>query len=50
MKKLVVICLLLILVLSACGPKPYYETRTGKKKLKYYNDVFYGRQKQGTTP
>lgn len=46
MKKLVIICLLFMLTLGACGPKPYYETRTGKKKLKYYNDVFYGRQKQ----
>lgn len=29
--------------LSSCGgPKPYYQTRTGKKKQKYYNDIQFG--------
>jgi len=26
---------------AACGPKPQYKTRLGKKKLKYYNSVQY---------
>jgi len=46
MRKLAGIFLLLVVVLSSCAPKPHYMTRDGKKKLKYYNDVFYGRNKQ----
>ncbi|MTI21268.1 hypothetical protein E1176_09570 [Fulvivirga sp. RKSG066] len=30
-----------VILLSACGPKPQYRTRLGKKKLKYYNSVQY---------
>lgn len=30
------------LLLSACGPKPYYQTREGKKKQKYYNAIQFG--------
>lgn len=47
MKKHVGIILLVLVVAVSCvSPKPYYETAEGKKKQKYYNDVFYGRQKQ----
>jgi hypothetical protein len=44
MKKIAGIVVVIIAVLmSACGsPKPYYKTRTGKKKQKYYNDIQYG--------
>jgi hypothetical protein len=43
MKKIAGIVVLIIAVLlSACGTKPYYKTRTGKKKQKYYNDIQYG--------
>jgi hypothetical protein len=45
MKK-VLIFLMFVLVVASCSPKPYYLTREGKKKTKYYNDVFYGRHKQ----
>lgn len=27
----------------ACGPKPQYRTRLGKKKLKHYNSIQYDR-------
>lgn len=30
-----------LLLLDACGPKPQYKTREGKKKLKHYNSVQY---------
>lgn len=46
MKKLVGFFLLVAVVISSCAPKPHYMTREGKRKMKYYNDVFYGRQKQ----
>jgi hypothetical protein len=29
----------------SCGPKPQYKTAQGKKKLKYYNDIQYDRNK-----
>jgi hypothetical protein len=30
-------------VLMSCGgPKPYYKTRVGKKKQKYYNEIQFG--------
>jgi len=33
----------LVILISACSTqKPYYKTRTGKKKQKYYNDIQYG--------
>jgi hypothetical protein len=36
-----VLCIFSILV--ACGgPKPYYKTRVGKKKQKYYNEIQFG--------
>ncbi|MEQ8424973.1 MAG: hypothetical protein RIA63_09700 [Cyclobacteriaceae bacterium] len=37
--------MLLILILTSCGPKPYYETSEGKKKLKHYNRIQYGQDK-----
>jgi hypothetical protein len=40
--KLLIIGLGLAVVLSSCGPKPYYETRKGKKKQKYYNEIQFG--------
>lgn len=40
--KILLIGLALIMILASCGPKPYYETRKGKKKQKYYNDIQYG--------
>jgi hypothetical protein len=36
--------LVALIMLSACAaPKPYYETKEGKRKQKYYNDIQYGR-------
>lgn len=37
MKRIVAFFLVAIIALSACGPKPMYKTREGKKKLKRYN-------------
>jgi hypothetical protein len=44
--KNVLIFVMFLMVIASCSPKPYYLTREGKKKTKYYNDVFYGRHKQ----
>ncbi|MCA6077919.1 hypothetical protein [Fulvivirga sedimenti] len=33
------------LIAVSCGPKPQYKTAQGKKKLKYYNDIQYDRNK-----
>jgi hypothetical protein len=50
MKKQIVF-IVLIIMMNACAPQAQYfsrnERREGKKKIKYYNDVFFGRQKQG---
>jgi hypothetical protein len=40
--KVTVIALLGVFMLASCGPKPYYQTREGKKKQKYYNDIQFG--------
>jgi hypothetical protein len=43
MKNWVVPFVLFALLFSACAaPKPYYETRVGKKKQKYYNAIQFG--------
>lgn len=41
MKKFLTFILLAVFALSACGPKPQYKTRKGKKKQKYYNSIQY---------
>jgi hypothetical protein len=43
MRKLVVIILWSVaIMLAGCGPKPYYKTKKGKKKQKYYNEIQFG--------
>jgi hypothetical protein len=37
MKKIFIILLFIGFALQACGPKPQYKTREGRKKQKYYN-------------
>lgn len=37
MKRFFALLVVLVFVLGACGPKPMYKTREGKKKLKHYN-------------
>ncbi len=45
MKKCVVLFVSALLLLSACAtPKPYYETKIGKKKQKYYNAIQFGQK------
>ena len=41
MKKLTALFLVLTFALSACGNRPQYKTRKGKKKQKYYNSIQY---------
>jgi hypothetical protein len=43
MKRIVVIGLTLIMFASCATPKAYYETKEGKRKQKYYNDIQFGR-------
>ena len=43
MKKIVGIFVVALVLFSACGPKPYYETSLGKKKQRFYNDIQYGK-------
>ncbi|MBN8651714.1 MAG: hypothetical protein J0L67_09815 [Cytophagales bacterium] len=44
MKQKLALFTVAILMLSACAtPKAYYETKEGKRKQKYYNDIQYGR-------
>jgi hypothetical protein len=44
MKQKLALFTVAILILSACAtPKAYYETKEGKRKQKYYNDIQYGR-------
>ena len=40
--KLIILGLGALILLGSCAPKPYYETRVGKKKQKYYNDIQFG--------
>jgi hypothetical protein len=37
--------LVALILLGSCGPKPYYETNEGKKKLKHYNQIQFGQSK-----
>ncbi|MEO8472918.1 MAG: hypothetical protein ABI477_12025 [Chryseolinea sp.] len=48
MKKLAGIALILMIIVSGCGPKAYYKTAKGKKKQKYYNDLQYGGKSAST--
>ncbi|MEX2233437.1 MAG: hypothetical protein WD824_14840 [Cyclobacteriaceae bacterium] len=46
MKKLLGFVLVVSIILSSCASgKPYYKTREGKKKQKYYNDIQFGGRK-----
>lgn len=46
MKKIIGMMVIVTLVAASCAtPKPYYETKTGRKKQEYYNDLYYGKQK-----
>ncbi|MFN5171130.1 MAG: hypothetical protein ACK5DD_16050 [Cyclobacteriaceae bacterium] len=46
MKTKLLSLLVLILVFTACqAPKSQYETSVGKKKLKYYNALQFGKEK-----
>jgi hypothetical protein len=40
--KILAVALLSSFVFASCGPKPYYQTREGKKKQKYYNEIQFG--------
>jgi hypothetical protein len=43
MKKFTGFVVIIAFLLSACGgQKPYYKTKAGKKKQKYYNDIQFG--------
>jgi hypothetical protein len=41
MKKVIGLLMVLVIVISSCGPKPMYKTSAGKKKLKHYNALQY---------
>jgi hypothetical protein len=39
---LLIVFAVVLALMSACGPKPYYETAIGKEKWRYYNKTQYG--------
>jgi len=41
-----VLALLISGLASCASPRPYYQTREGKKKQDYYNKIQYGTQKK----
>lgn len=44
MKRGIAFGMLVVILLTGCNTvKPYYETKEGKRKQKYYNDIQYGR-------
>ncbi len=43
MKNIIGVLVSILILLSACGPKPYYLTREGKKKQRFYNDIQFGK-------
>lgn len=45
MKKIAGVFVAMIILFSACATKPYYETKEGKKKQRFYNDIQYGHDK-----
>ena len=48
MKKIAACAVVFLVVVSGCGPKPYYKTAEGKKKQKYYNEIQYGGKSAAT--
>ncbi|MBX2956573.1 MAG: hypothetical protein KF846_10465 [Cyclobacteriaceae bacterium] len=46
MRKISMLLVLALIFSVACStvPKPYYETKVGKKKQRYYNAVQYGKK------
>ena len=42
MKRSLALLVLLAILFSACGPRPMYKTREGKRKTRYYNAVQFG--------
>jgi hypothetical protein len=43
LKKIAIFTILFAFLLAGCGPRPQYKTRSGKKKLKYYNSLQYNK-------
>jgi hypothetical protein len=41
-KERLAVVVILLLITSCVSPKPYYQTREGKKKQKYYNEIQFG--------
>jgi hypothetical protein len=48
MKKVVGFILLVAILSSCIGPRPYYKTAKGKKKQKYYNEIQFGGKSAAT--
>jgi uncharacterized lipoprotein len=46
MKRMLVLFALSVVILAACGPKPYYKTAEGKRKQKYYNAIQFGQKER----
>jgi len=43
-KVIISLAIIFMLLLTSCGPKPYYKTKEGKKKWKRINSLQYDRQ------
>ena len=48
MKKVVGFVVLVAILSSCSGQKPYYKTAEGKRKQKYYNDIQFGGKSAAT--
>ncbi|MBL7832420.1 MAG: hypothetical protein JNK18_00625 [Cyclobacteriaceae bacterium] len=45
MRRLISVSIVALIILSSCATeKSYYQTRVGKRKLKYYNAVQFGQK------
>jgi hypothetical protein len=42
MKKFAVLFILALVIFASCS-RPYYKSKEGKRKQKYYNDIQFGR-------
>lgn len=50
MRRFLAVAVVLAILVGACGPRPMYKTREGKRKTRYYNAVQFGNPKVPDPP